>query len=181
MAAKKNEAEEPGEKKGGKLKLIIILLVVLALLGGGGFAAWKFLLQPKPEEAAHDAPAHAEPAQEEQKEAPAHAPETKEEATAPPEVVKFESFVVNLADPMGRRYLKITLDVEVAAGATEELNAAMPKVKDSLLLLLSSKFYSEISSMDQKLELKNEIMDRLNQIIGKGKVKNVYFTEFVIQ
>ena len=57
----------------------------------------------------------------------------------------------------------------------------MPKVKDTLLLLLSSKSFEEISSMDRKIELKNQIVERLNQIVGKGKVRNVYFTEFVVQ
>ncbi len=189
MAAKSTEAPETGAKKGGMLKLVILLVVVLALLGGGGFAAWKFLLQPKAEEAGHDAP-------KESAEAPAghgeKAPEATEQASeggaseekgsaAAPEIVKFDPFVVNLADPMGRRYLKVTMEVEVAPGSTEALNAALPRAKDTLLLLLSSKFYSELSSMDQKIELKNEIMERLNQIIGKGKVKNIYFTEFVIQ
>lgn len=93
-----------------------------------------------------------------------------------------EPFVVNLADPMGRRYLKANMDVEVTDGdVAAELNAAMPKIKDALLLLLSSKSFADISSMDKKIELKNEIVDRLNLIIGKAKVRNVYFTEFVVQ
>ncbi len=169
MAAKKTEAEEPAEKKkGGKLKLIIILVVLLALLGGGGFVAWKFFLQPE-EEATADGNATDGKAGK------------KEEVVIPPEVVNLEPFVVNLADPMGRRYLKITMDVEVEPGVSAELTTAMAKIKDSLLLLLSSKTFSEISSMDQKIELKNEIMERLNQVVGPGKIKNVYFTEFVIQ
>jgi flagellar FliL protein len=74
------------------------------------------------------------------------------------------------------------MDVEVAdASAANELTAAMPKVKDTLLLLLSSKSFEDISSMDRKIELKNQIVERLNQILGRGKVRNVYFTEFVVQ
>ena len=98
------------------------------------------------------------------------------------QLVTLDSFVVNLSDPMGRRYLKATLDVEVAdAAAAAALTAAMPKIKDTLLLLLSSKTFADISSMDKKIELKNDIVDRLNLIIGKNKVRNVYFTEFVVQ
>lgn len=183
MAAKKNEAAEPGPKKGGAMKLVIVVIVLLALLGGGGFAAWKFFLQPKQEDAAHGNSSHAEAVPVESQAPAEHAaaePDGGKEAV-PMEVVKFEPFVVNLADPMGRRYLKITMEVEVTAGAAAALEAVLPKTKDALLLLLSSKLYSEIGSMDQKLELKNEIIERLNQIVGKGKVKNVYFTEFVIQ
>jgi flagellar FliL protein len=171
MAEKKAPAPEKAEKKkGGKLKLIIIALVVLGVLGGGGFAAWKFFLQPK---AAEDAAGNATAEE---------AGEPKAEVEPGGQLVTLDSFVVNLSDPMGRRYLKTTLDVEVAsAAAAVELTAAMPKVKDTLLLLLSSKSFADISSMDKKIELKNDIVSRLNQIIGKNKVRNVYFTEFVVQ
>ncbi len=171
MADKKAPAPEKAEKKkGGKLKLIIMVLVVLGVLGGGGFAAWKFFLQPK---MAGDAAGNATAEE---------AGDSKAEIEPGGQLVTLDSFVVNLSDPMGRRYLKTTLDVEVAnAAAAAELTAAMPKVKDTLLLLLSSKSFADISSMDKKIELKNDIVSRLNQIIGKNKVRNVYFTEFVVQ
>ena len=173
MADKKAPAAEKEEKKkGGKLKLVIIVVVLLAVLGGGGFAAWKFFLQPKGDAAEN---ATAEGAAEHKAEEPAA-------AEVGGQLVTLDAFVVNLSDPMGRRYLKTTLDVEVAsAAAAAELTAAMPKVKDTLLLLLSSKSFEDISSMDKKIELKNDIVSRLNQIIGKNKVRNVYFTEFVVQ
>jgi flagellar protein FliL len=169
MAEKKTPAPEKAEKKkGGKLKLIIIVLVALGVLGGGGFAAWKFFLQPKAAEEAHG-----------NETAPGAPAET---VNTGGQLVTLDSFVVNLSDPMGRRYLKATLDVEVAdAAAAAALTAAMPKIKDTLLLLLSSKTFADISSMDKKIELKNDIVDRLNLIIGKNKVRNVYFTEFVVQ
>lgn len=178
MADKKAKAPEPeAKKKGGKLKLIIILVVALAVLGGGGFAAWKFFLQPKQQ--AEQAP--AEQAAEGQPEGKADK-KAEEAASGAGQLITLDSFVVNLSDPMGRRYLKVTMDVEVSdAAASTALTAAMPRVKDTLLLLLSSKTFADISSMDRKLELKNEIVDRLNLIIGKGKVRNVYFTEFVVQ
>jgi flagellar FliL protein len=173
MADKKAQAsEKEGKKKGGKLKLIIVLLLVLANLGGGGFAAWKFYLEPKMAGESHA----EEPAKGEEQATAEAAPVSEGQ------LVTLDSFVVNLADPMGRRYLKTTMDVEVAdASAAAELTAAMPKVKDTMLLLLSSKSFEEISSMDRKIELKNQIVERLNQILGRGKVRNVYFTEFVVQ
>lgn len=170
MAEKKKPAEgaeEGQKKKGGKLKLIIILVALLAILGGGGFAAWKFFLAPSDTAdsnstngTASDAPKEIEPTQ----------------------TVTLDPFVVNLADPMGRRYLKLNIDLEaINAAAGTEVTAAMPKIKDTLLLLLSSKTFGEINSLEQKIELKNEIMERMNQILGPSKIKNVYFTEFVVQ
>jgi flagellar protein FliL len=172
MADKKVPAPEKEEKKKGgkpKLKLIIILVVVLAVLGGGGFAAWKFFLQPKATDEAANATGE-------------NASTQAQDAEPGGQLVTLDSFVVNLSDPMGRRYLKTTMDVEVAnAAAAAELTAAMPRVKDTLLLLLSSKSFEDISSMDKKIELKNDIVSRLNLIVGKNKVRNVYFTEFVVQ
>lgn len=153
-------------KRGGKLKFLILLILVLAILGGGAFVAWKFFLSPinppVPEDVAVKEPV--------------------EQKIVPGQVVTLEPFVVNLSDPMGRRYLKVTLDIELAdAAAVADLEMAKPMVKDTLLMLLSSKSFADISTMDQKLELKNNIVDRLNLIVGQGKVRNVYFTEFVVQ
>lgn len=174
-AAKKENTEDGEKKKGGKLKLIIILVVLLALLGGGGFVAWKFFLQPKPEKEGN----HTEETVQEEG---GHGEEKKDGEVPAKQIVTLDSFVVNLSDPLGRRYLKLTMDVElVDAAAAAALNAALPKVKDTVLLLLSSKSYGEIGTLEQKLALKNEIVERLNQVVGKAKVENVYFTEFVIQ
>ncbi len=169
MAEKNGQAAEE-KKKGGGMKKLIFLVLILAILGGGGFAGWKYFWVPRQEAAAEAAEKAAEEAENASKVAPAGP------------LVPLEPFVVNLADPMGRRYLKMTLDVEVLdEAASADLATAMPKVKDSLLLLLSSKSFEDIGSMDRKLELKNEIVDRLNLVLGKGRVRNVYFTEFVVQ
>lgn len=186
MADKKTEGAE--KKKGGKMKLIIMLIVLLAILGGGGFAAWKFFLQPKmagggenQTEATQGEEAAAKPEEGKKAEGEAKGGEGGK-AAGGPQLVKLETLVVNLSDPTGRRYLKATMEVEMAnAAAAADLNANMPKIKDMLLMLLSSKTYADIATMDKKLELKNEIVDRLNLVIGKAKIKGVYFTDFVVQ
>jgi len=187
MAAKKPEGEE--KKKGGKLKLIILLVVLLAVLGGGGFAAWKFFLQPKmagggnQTEATHSEESPSGNGEEGKKaEGEGGHGEGGKAPAGGPQLVKLETLVVNLSDPTGRRYLKATMEVEMAnAAAAADLNANMPKIKDMLLMLLSSKTYADIATMDKKLELKNEIVDRLNLVVGKAKIKGVYFTDFVVQ
>ncbi|MBZ4686158.1 MAG: flagellar basal body-associated protein FliL [Desulfomicrobiaceae bacterium] len=169
---KKDQTVEEQPKKGGKLKWIIILLVLVALLGAGGFFAYQHFFASSKEGAA-DANATEEAA-------PTDANATN--VTMPGQLVKLDTLVVNLADPLGRRYLKVTMEVEVVdPQAVAELDAAMPKVKDALLLLLSSKTFADVATMDKKLELKLQVVERLNQILGKSKVRDVYFTEFVVQ
>lgn len=97
-------------------------------------------------------------------------------------MVSLPNLLVNLADPLGKRYLKMGINLEVRGEkAKKTITKRMPRVKDTLILLLSSKTYDELSSMDDKLALKSQIAERLNQIVEGSVVKRVYFTEFIIQ
>ena len=58
---------------------------------------------------------------------------------------------------------------------------SMPKVKDALLLLLSSKTYDDLATLENKILLKKEIVERLTLVLGEQKVLRVYITEIVIQ
>ncbi|WP_290921483.1 flagellar basal body-associated FliL family protein [Halodesulfovibrio sp.] len=151
------------KKKSGKMKWIIMLLVLL-ILGGGGYFAYTTYFQNSTET--------AEPQD----------VQLEEVDPSDSQVVTLPSFLVNLSDPLGRRYIKLTLDVEVASPeAAKVLESANAKVRDAVILLLSSKSYSDLASLESKLLLKNELVTRLNQIIGSSKVVRVYFTELVIQ
>ena len=173
-----NQLEAPkdeGKKKGGKLKWIIILVLLLGVLGGGGWFGYKYFFAKKAE-TAEGAPAEAG-AHGDKKEAGKEG-----DKAAKTEIVTLPTFVVNLADPLGRRYLKLTVDVEMAdQKAAEELRQATPKVRDAVILLLSSKTFADLSSVEGKIMLKNEIVERLNQVVAGSKVLRVYFTEMVIQ
>lgn len=162
-----DEIREEG-KKGGKLKWIIIGVVLLALLGVGGYFGYTMFLAPKDDTAASEgAPAEGDQ----------QAMETLEGTLVPLPV-----FLVNLADPLGRRYLKLGMEVEVRDPEVQaDLAKYEARIKDSLLLYLSSQTYDSLSTMDAKLQLKQEVADRLTQILGKGTVLRVYITEMVIQ
>jgi flagellar FliL protein len=168
--------KEEGKKKGGKLKWIILLVLLLGVLGGGGWFGYKYFIAKKAA-TAEGAPAEAGAAGEAGK-----AGGKEGEKAAKTEIVTLPTFVVNLADPLGRRYLKLTVDVEMAdQKAAEELRGSEPKVRDAIILLLSSKTFADLSSVESKILLKNEIVERLNQVVAGNKVLRVYFTEMVIQ
>jgi len=92
-------------------------------------------------------------------------------------------FIVNLADPEGKRYLKLTLAVDAKdPKLTKEIESRIPMIRDSILLLLTSKTYADIASTAGKIRLRNEILQGINRSLGTlGSVHTVYFTEFVIQ
>ncbi len=154
-------------KKGGKLKWIILVVLLIALGVGGYFGYTLFIAAPEEESATEETTDNEE-----------QPPLESLEGT----LVPLPVFLVNLADPLGRRYLKLGLEVEARdPEAQAALGKNEAKIKDTLLLLLSSKTYDSLSTMKAKMELKQEIADRLNQIIGKGGVLRVYITEMVIQ
>lgn len=164
--AQEELTQEEGKKKGGLLKWIIIAVVLIGLGVGGWFGYQMFFAAPSDETAAEESAGDA----------------GKPAENLEGQLVPLPTFLVNLADPLGRRYLKLGVEVEVR---DEDAQAALAKyeakVKDTLLLLLSSKTYDGLSTMQAKVELKQEIADRLNQIIGNGGVLRVYITEMVIQ
>ena len=166
------DKEQEPKKKKSKKKLILILLILLILLGGGGFAAYHFgLLNMFLGGIGGNATA----------EAPA-AEEVAAEPAPPTTVVPVQPFVVNLANPIGSKIVRLTMELEMIDDASvKQLNQEMVKVRDSIILLLSSKTYADLAPMEGKLQLKSEIVERVNLILGGPKVVKVYFSDIVFQ
>ncbi|MDB5597936.1 MAG: flagellar basal body-associated protein FliL [Hyphomicrobiales bacterium] len=157
----KPEAAAAAPAGGSKKKMIIIIAAVLLLVGGG--AGW-FLLKPKGE----------------------HAAEHKVEKVEPPEYLQVESFTVNLQPEGEPQYLQIAMTLQVQGPkAAEEIKANMAKVRNRILLLLSGKKASEISTVEGKQQLAKEIVTSVKEpFVAKGqpqKVDDVLFTAFIIQ
>ena len=94
----------------------------------------------------------------------------------------FDTFIVNLSDSGGTRYLKVTMQVELSSSKLEaEIEKRKPQLRDIILTVLSSKTYAEVSTAQGKLALKQEILRRVNLVLTSGTLENVYFTEFVSQ
>lgn len=172
------DGEAPKKSK-KKLIIIILSVVLLGVLGAGGFFGYKWWMARSAAPAADNATEQkAEAGHGEKKDEKGH-------AAAPDgagELVSIPPLLVNLAEPQGRRYLKLALDIEVKDKlAADELNKNMPKVKDALLLLLSSKTYEDLGSLENKILLKKEIVERLTLVVGEQKVLRVYITEIVVQ
>jgi flagellar protein FliL len=157
-----NEDQKPPEKKGSKLKLIIIIVVVFLLLAGGGSAAYFLFFKAKSATGEKKSAAQEKP---------------KESVFWP-----LEPFIVNLIDNEGERYLKVVMQLELSDQAMlAEMKLLSPKLRDTILDLLSSKTYKEMIDPLGKQRLRDEIAMRMNMNVKTGKVLKVYFTEFVIQ
>ncbi|SNR86582.1 flagellar FliL protein [Humidesulfovibrio mexicanus] len=177
--------DDAPKKSKKKLILIILSVVLLGVLGAGGFFGYKWWMG-RPAAQADNATEQKTEDGHDAKAAEGGEGGAKEEGAAGGhsggELVSIPPLLVNLAEPQGRRYLKLALDIEVKDKlAADELNKNMSKVKDSLLLLLSSKTYDDLSTLESKILLKKEIVERLTLVMGEQKVLRVYITEIVIQ
>jgi flagellar FliL protein len=97
-------------------------------------------------------------------------------------IYSLNTFIVNLADKGGTRYLRVTMDLELGNPELKnELNKRLPQVRDSLLMILPTKRYEDISTVQGKTALRDEMLKTLNNFLAQGKIINIYFKEFVVQ
>ncbi len=184
-----NEQTEEAPKK-SKLKFFIILFILLFLILGGVACYWWLNLRV-PENITPNEEQTVEVVEEESAEPADVAPEKKKKEEKKQEsqptkktklnIVTIPTVTINLADKDSIRYLKIGFDIELStADAAENIEVQKAKVRDSIIILLSSKTYSELATTEGKIRIKNEIATRLNQILGVPRVVQIYFNEFVV-
>lgn len=195
MADEQTQEEQP--KKKSKLKLFIILFILLMLILGGVATYWWLnlrdpadLIKPEPQAPAEQtAPAAPEQAQaqdaQQNKPLAENISNLREQIMSPQKtllnIVTIPTVTINLADKDIIRYLKVGFDIEVSTeDAKKALEEQKARIRDSIIILLSSKTYAELSTTEGKLKVKNEISTRLNQILGVPRVVQIYFNEFVI-
>lgn len=171
-----DEAEPtPQEKtKGGKLWILIVVLTVI-VAGDLAFRALSYFGSPKPA-AASAAGSSKTP---DKKSAPEPAQPQKTEVNA---VVELSPFLVNLADKDTIYYLKATFQLGTALEDEETVktNVVMSAIRDTIISLLSAKTSDQILSTEGKSKLREEIRNRINAVLPKGRVHEVYIVDFVV-
>jgi flagellar FliL protein len=158
---------------GGKSKLIIIVLAAVIVLGLGGGAAWYFLHGSAAEETA-EAPKKEKSSKKKKKD------------EHPAEYLAVEPFTVNLQPENGDQYLQVAFTLQVDGPEQAELiKTNMAKVRSRVLLLLSGKKASEISTVEGKQQLAGEILAVVKAPFDahgdEQEVSDVLFTSFIIQ
>jgi len=178
----KTETEAPAEKKSSNMLMIIIIGVLVLIIVIGGVLT--FVLMGSDEEDTTES-----------------SPQVREKKMSKPKrssssntmdysrqlsdigiLYPLDTFTVNLKSDSGRRYLKVTLSLELDDEELSlELDAKAAVLRDRIIRILSSKTLEEISSKKGKSKVENQIMDTLNAMISDGTINGIFFTEFVIQ
>jgi flagellar FliL protein len=165
MSKENAAAADAAPAKKSRKGLMIILVVVLLLLAGGGGGAYWFLFRSTGEAEA----AAAEP----------------EPPPAPTGIVPLEPFIVNLADPSGTRFVRVTMSLVVAdeaiAKEIEEEKVVHARIRSAILELLALKQSTELVTPEGKTELKKAIAESVAHAAHELKVEDVLFSEFIVQ
>ncbi len=154
----------PAPAKPSKTSKLVPALLLLNL--GGTGAAVFFSMRPQP------VTVMAAPA----------APAGDHKESGP--VVALDPFIVNLNEPdTASRYLKTTFEVELASkDALDELNRQKRDVRDGVLRYLSSLAVADTLGEANKDKIQGEIVARMDKELGGGgRVKRVFFSDFVVQ
>ena len=161
VPAESSDAASPPKSK---TRLYVLLGLVLLLLIGGAAGGW-FWWQ---KQGSQPGAAKAAP-------------------PAPPVFVNMDPFTVNLQSETGsEQFLQTSFTVQVGGPTdVEAIKLYQPQVRSRILLLLSSKTASEISTLEGKRKLADEIIAQIKKPFAPNapqlKVNDVFFTSFVIQ
>jgi flagellar FliL protein len=181
MAEAVEEAKAPVLAPGLPMKMVIIIAVGMLLLGLGGAALLFHFMKGADQSVKSEGQASEAPAPVKE----GHDAGSKPQAGTTAQVgaiYDLDPFIVNLADTPEIHYLKVTIKFELERpDVTEELNKRLPQTRDAILVLLSSKEAASVRSTQGKLQLREEILQRVNALLPKGGARGVYFTDFIVQ
>ncbi len=97
-------------------------------------------------------------------------------------LMDLDPIVVNLLDPTGKRYFQIKLSLEVGDKKLEELvRKNDSKIKDVIIFYLSGKTVEEVLRPTAKEEIKKDLLQRINGVLGGDIVLNLYITQYLIE
>ena len=63
----------------------------------------------------------------------------------------------------------------------KEVTAKLPLIKDTIIRVMSSKTFEEISTPKGKEKLKEEMLQEVNTYMVDGYIKSILFSEFIVQ
>lgn len=161
-----SEAAEGAAATGGGWKKIAGIVVVVAAVAAGGGFWWST-------KAAQADEAHAE-----------ESPKSRKRNSSKG-LIKFEPFVVNLADGAGSRFLRANLQLVIEpAEAVEEVEkntVLMMQARSALLELLAQQSASALVTPEGKAAMKEAILKRVQDVLEDWTIADVLFSEFVVQ
>jgi flagellar basal body-associated protein FliL len=95
---------------------------------------------------------------------------------------EIKDIVVNPADTKGERYLLVSLGIEL--NEKQDLDIMKkhnPIIRDRIISTLAQESMNDLSSIQGRHKLKVDLLNTINDIVKKKMVRNLFFTEYVMQ
>ncbi len=94
-----------------------------------------------------------------------------------------EEFRVNTADEDETHFIKLKLSIGFKPGnpaLSGEIAQRVPQLRNIINLILMRKKKNELSSIESRLDLQEELKASINHILSNGKITDIYFSELII-
>jgi flagellar protein FliL len=174
-AVEPTETEASAPEQPPKRSRAVVGFLIAGLAAGslaGAFVAGPLLarkLAPHtPADSATAAAAHAK------------ADDSSTSASAPVHLI--DNLVLNPAGTGATRFLLVSVGVQTANTAAQELLKAREiEARDAVLRVLSVKHVEDLANTANRDGYKHEIKLALDSVFGAGFTKRIYFSQFVIQ
>lgn len=181
MADEKSEEKKDEAPAGPKMILglpmpqfLFVVINALVMLGGLGFIVWASLLYKKP------------PITDEQavKEIVKKAEEPKIVIGDGTFIESYSEMMITLKGQQGGKIHYVSVEAAIQCGSEACLNqvkANKAKIEDAIQSAISARTYTELSSLDVKFRVKQDIMTRVNSTLKDTAIVDVLFTSFLVQ
>ena len=182
MADEKKDAPEQVEESkssggSGKLVTILVVLNTLLILAGGGY--FMFIKKDPPPQIINKDSTKKKEVKKEKKEDEDEG-DTKEFG----ESHEYKGIIVNLNEPGGNRMLKISIVFEFKA-KKKKLKEALTKreaqIRSEIIMYLSGLSFNQTTGSANKELILKTIKKKVNSVLTEGKIRKVFFKEFVVQ
>lgn len=172
LALAPEDKKAPQNKKELWTRIILVLVIVnMVILGGMSYFMTKMSMTIK-----------------DLKNRPVVVQEVEPESSVGKELVPKElgtlyaldGFLVNLAaGEGGPKFLQIQMELELSDPTVEvEIKRKIAAVRDAIILLLSSRSYESLKEPNGVKKLRKDLLVTINNLLSKGKVKDIFFTQF---
>jgi flagellar basal body-associated protein FliL len=113
----------------------------------------------------------------------AHGAAPGAEGEAPPGngLLDLGPFTVNLRGSNGARVLRLQLWVQPVDEYAADAGAAVAQLRSVTVMLVGDYSYHDLEGTEGKVRLRDELLAKMNQTLGRHVIERIYFTEFVVQ
>jgi flagellar basal body-associated protein FliL len=165
----KVEQTEKNAKKSNFVRKLIVMIGVILVQVIISYVIIAFILKPS------GSTANESPSSEPKKE------EKKSDANEGV-IIGLDDIVINPSDTKGRRFVFISLGIELEPGKPqEEIKKRIPAISDAVLTLLSQKPLSEFIEVVNRDILRQEVLLKIKEVTSSNLVHQIYFTKFIIR